>query len=154
MRMKLMVVVAVAVGMMAPVDSAFAETTVRGGDAAQSVSKSVPKGWMEDFEAARRQAAKEGKLILMNFSGSDWCGWCKKMDSEVFSQERFVKEASKKYVLVMIDSPKDSSILSGWGGGGEAFGISAGWPEWIQEISERFDKGRKVACKRAGCQAA
>ena len=112
MRMKLMVVVAVAVGMMAPVDSAFAETTVRGGDAAQSVSKSVPKGWMEDFEAARRQAAKEGKLILMNFSGSDWCGWCKKMDSEVFSQERFVKEASKKYVLVMIDSPKDSSILS------------------------------------------
>lgn len=95
------------------VASAVVAASVRT-DAASSpvVSKSVPKGWMEDFEAARRQAAKEGKLILMDFSGSDWCGWCKKMDAEVFSQDRFVKEASKKYVLVMIDSPNDRSILS------------------------------------------
>ncbi len=81
-------------------------------DDALAVSKSVPKGWIEDFEAARRQAAEEGKLVLIDFSGSDWCGWCKRMDAEVFSQERFVREASKKFVLVMIDSPNDKSILS------------------------------------------
>ncbi len=81
-------------------------------DDAPAVSKSVPTGWTEDFEAARQQAAKEGKLILMDFSGSDWCGWCRKMDEEVFSQDRFVREATKKFVLVMVDSPNDRSILS------------------------------------------
>lgn len=81
------------------------------GDAPE-VSKSVPKGWTEDFEAAKQQAAKEGKLILMDFSGSDWCGWCKKMDEEVFTKDRFVREASKKFVLVSVDSPSDKSILS------------------------------------------
>ncbi len=50
--------------------------------------------------------------MLIDFSGSDWCGWCRKMDEEVFSQPKFVREASKKYVLVMIDSPSDKSILS------------------------------------------
>jgi thioredoxin-related protein len=79
---------------------------------APAVTRSVPKGWIEDFEAAKRQAATEGKFILMDFSGSDWCGWCRKMDEEVFSQSKFIKEASKQYVLVMIDSPSDKSILS------------------------------------------
>ena len=81
-------------------------------DDAPAVSKSVPKGWTEDFEAARQQAAKEGKFILIDFSGSDWCGWCKKMDEEVFSQDRFVREVTKKFVLVMVDSPRDKSMLS------------------------------------------
>jgi len=102
-----------------PVDVKFLEKP-EGADAegqddaadAPAISKSVQKGWTEDFEAAKRQAAKEGKLILMDFSGSDWCGWCRKMDEEVFAKERFVREASKKFVLVMIDSPQDKSILS------------------------------------------
>lgn len=77
-----------------------------------AVSKSVPKGWTEDFEAARRQASKDGKSLLVSFSGSDWCGWCVKMEKEVFAVEEFIKEASKKFVLVMIDSPHDESVLS------------------------------------------
>ena len=48
----------------------------------------------------------------MDFSGSDWCGWCRKMDAEVFTKDRFVREASKKFVLVSVDSPRDKSILS------------------------------------------
>ena len=79
---------------------------------APSVSKTVPKGWTEDFEAAKAKAAKEKKLVLIDFSGSDWCGWCKKMDKEVFAQDKFVKEASRKFVLVMVDSPRDKSVLS------------------------------------------
>ena len=95
----------------------FREKDGDAGDAdeagdAPAVSKSVPKGWTEDFEAAKQQAAKEGKLILMDFSGSDWCGWCRKMDAEVFTKDRFVREASKKFVLVSVDSPRDKSILS------------------------------------------
>ena len=100
-----------------PVNLEFREKDGDAGDAdeagdAPAVSKSVPKGWTEDFEAAKQQAAKEGKLILIDFSGSDWCGWCKRMDEEVFTKDRFVREASKKFVLVAIDSPSDKSILS------------------------------------------
>ena len=80
--------------------------------AVSKMSKSVPKGWGEDFAAAKAQAAKEGKKILMAFSGSDWCGWCVKMDKDVYSKPEFVNKAKKCYVLVMIDNPQDSSILS------------------------------------------
>ena len=71
-----------------------------------------PKGWTDDFEAAKAQAAKEGKLLLVDFSGSDWCCWCKKLDKEVFSKPEFVEKASKDFVLVMIDKPRNQSKLS------------------------------------------
>jgi len=80
--------------------------------AAPSISKSVPKGWTEDVEKARAKAAGQGKFVFMAFSGSDWCGYCRRMDAEVFSQKDFIGPASKKYVLVMIDSPSNKSILS------------------------------------------
>ena len=76
------------------------------------LSKSVPKGWSEDFAAASETAKKEGKLLLLAFSGSDWCGWCVKMEKEIYSQKKFINEAKKKFVLVMIDSPRDKAILT------------------------------------------
>lgn len=72
----------------------------------------LPSGWTDDFAAAKSRAASEGKRILMVFSGSDWCGWCKKFDRDTLSKSDFVRPASKKFVLVMIDSPRDKSILS------------------------------------------
>ena len=79
---------------------------------AAKMSTSVPKGWIEDFEAAKKEAAAGGKYILLAFSGSDWCGWCKKLEKEVFSQSEFVRDAQKAFVLTMIDNPRDKSILS------------------------------------------
>ena len=73
---------------------------------------STPTGWTDDFEAAKRQAAAENKLLLVDFSGSDWCGWCKKLDKEVFAKPEFLKGVKKDFVLVMIDSPRDKSLLS------------------------------------------
>ncbi len=78
----------------------------------EDMSKSVPKGWIEDFEAAKKQAAAEDKLLLVDFSGSDWCGWCKRLDREVFAKPEFLKGVKNDFVLVMIDSPSDESILS------------------------------------------
>jgi thiol-disulfide isomerase/thioredoxin len=72
----------------------------------------MPDGWTDDFDAAKAEAAKEGKLLLVDFSGSDWCGWCKKLDNEVFAKPEFVEGAKKDFVLVLIDSPRDKSILS------------------------------------------
>jgi protein disulfide-isomerase len=62
-------------------------------------------GWLDDFEKARAQAKTEGKRILLDFTGSDWCGWCKKLDAEVFSQKEFKDYAAKKLVLVEVDFP-------------------------------------------------
>lgn len=73
---------------------------------------STPKGWTDDYDAALSRASAEGKLILVDFSGSDWCGWCKKLDKEVFSKDEFLDAAAAKYVLLMVDSPRDNSLLS------------------------------------------
>ena len=72
----------------------------------------MPKGWTDDFDAAKAKAAKEGKLLLVDFSGSEWCGWCIKLDDEVFSKKEFVKTAQMDFVLVMVDSPRNKEKLS------------------------------------------
>lgn len=61
--------------------------------------------WLTDFEAAKREAAERNVPILADFSGSDWCGWCIKLDSEVFGKEEFTKYASKNLVLFVADFP-------------------------------------------------
>ena len=73
---------------------------------------STPAGWTDDLDAALATAKAEGKYVLVDFSGSDWCGWCKRLDREVFAKDEFMSVATNKYVLVMIDSPSDESLLS------------------------------------------
>jgi protein disulfide-isomerase len=36
--------------------------------------------WTEDFDKAAARAREENKYVLVDFTGSDWCGWCKKLD--------------------------------------------------------------------------
>lgn len=73
---------------------------------------STPEGWMDDYDAALKKAAAENKHIIIDFSGSDWCGWCKRLDKEVFDTDAFRKGAKDKYVLLMIDSPNDPSLIT------------------------------------------
>ena len=73
---------------------------------------STPAGWTDDYDAALKRAAAENKLVLADFSGSDWCGWCKKLDKEVFDTEEFRKGATNEYVLLMVDTPQDQELLS------------------------------------------
>ena len=61
--------------------------------------------WVTDLPVAQAQAKKENKLVLMNFTGSDWCGWCKKLQKEVFSTKEFEQYAKDNVVLVEIDFP-------------------------------------------------
>ena len=51
--------------------------------------------WCIDAEKALATAKKENKSVLMNFTGSDWCGWCIKLEGEVFSKREFSKAALK-----------------------------------------------------------
>ncbi len=66
--------------------------------------------WVTDFEAAKQQAKKEGKSLVVDFTGSDWCGWCIRLHKEVFDLEAFVAEAPKKYVFVELDFPQRKQL--------------------------------------------
>jgi len=62
-----------------------------------------------DFEKAKAQAAKEGKSILMEFTGSDWCPPCKALHKNVLIKDVFKTEMPKSFVLLKLDSPRDKS---------------------------------------------
>jgi len=62
--------------------------------------------WETDFAKASELAKKEGKHMLLDFSGSDWCGWCIKLDKEVFKKSEFKEYAKQNLVLVMLDFPR------------------------------------------------
>ncbi len=68
--------------------------------------------WMSDFSAAKKKAAAEHKDLLVDFTGSDWCGWCIKLNNEVFKHDSFLKGVADHFVLVEIDFPQDKSKLS------------------------------------------
>ena len=71
-----------------------------------SFAFAAKEGWLDDMEKAKAQAKAENKKILLDFTGSDWCGWCKKLDAEVFSQQAWKDYAAKHLVLVEVDFPK------------------------------------------------
>lgn len=63
--------------------------------------------WQTDLPKAQEQAKKEGKMVLMDFTGSDWCPWCIKLHNEVFSKPEFEDYAKKNLVLVIVDFPRN-----------------------------------------------
>ena len=62
--------------------------------------------WLTDFSKAQAQAKSENKLILMNFTGSDWCPACIQLDKTVLSQPEFADYAQKNLVTVLVDFPQ------------------------------------------------
>jgi protein disulfide-isomerase len=64
------------------------------------------EGWSTDHEKALAQAKSEKKLVLMDFTGSDWCIWCKKLNQEVFSKPKFKDYAKDNLVLLELDFPR------------------------------------------------
>lgn len=61
--------------------------------------------WFTDLSAAEKQAAKEGKAVLLEFTGSDWCFYCQKLEREVISTPAF-EQLARRYVLVRLDYPQ------------------------------------------------
>jgi protein disulfide-isomerase len=69
--------------------------------------KTEAADWETDFDKASTNASKAGLYMLLDFSGSDWCGWCMKLDEEVFSKAGFKKFAKDNLILVMVDFPRE-----------------------------------------------
>ena len=62
--------------------------------------------WYIDFEKAAQVSLQTGKPILADFTGSDWCGWCKKLKKEVFNTPQFKEWADQNVVLLELDYPR------------------------------------------------
>jgi len=77
----------------------------------QKAAVENPSGiWQTDYTAALKQAAAENKYVLVDFSGSDWCGWCIKLDKEVFSQKEFINYAKANLICVLLDFPRGKEL--------------------------------------------
>ena len=70
------------------------------------------EGWLVDYEKAKAQAAKEGKDILIDFTGSDWCPPCRALKTRVFDQDEFKAEVHKNFVLLELDYPRGERALA------------------------------------------
>lgn len=67
--------------------------------------------WTMDYTAAVALAKDEKLPLLLNFTGSDWCGWCKLMDENVFAKKEWKDFAAKNVLLVTLDFPRDETIV-------------------------------------------
>lgn len=66
--------------------------------------------WMVNADEALRQAQAENKAVLLDFTGSDWCGWCKRLKAEVFSTSTFEDFAARNLVCLRVDFPRGHSL--------------------------------------------
>jgi len=83
------------------------------GATAQSDGKAYTaenEGWLVNIDEAYKQSQETGKPILANFTGSDWCGWCKRLTASVFGKEDFKKWAGENVILLELDFPKRTQL--------------------------------------------
>jgi thioredoxin-related protein len=87
-------------------------------------------GWLDDYHKAQEEAKASHKLLLLNFTGSDWCGWCIRLNQDVFSQSDFKDFASKNLVLLELDFPRP--------GGSRAQGQAAELKKQNLELARQY----------------
>ncbi len=66
--------------------------------------------WFTSYNAAIEDAEKKQNIILVNFTGSDWCEWCKKLDKDVFSKDEFHKWQKDNVTLLYLDFPQSKKL--------------------------------------------
>jgi protein disulfide-isomerase len=66
--------------------------------------------WHTNIDKAMEISKKENKPLMLFFTGSDWCGWCIRLQKEVFYKKEFVKWAKDNVVLVELDFPRKKQL--------------------------------------------
>lgn len=92
---------------------AGASPLIAGEPAGSAPAPAASTEWGTDFPAATARAAAEGRAILLNFTGSDWCVWCHRLHDEVFTQQAFADFAAASLVLVEVDLPRRRELPAG-----------------------------------------
>lgn len=70
----------------------------------------VHADWTNDYQAALVQAKAQNKLVLLDFTGSDWCPYCQLLHKEVFTTPAFQEFADRNYILVRVDFPHQKQL--------------------------------------------
>ena len=104
--------------------------------------------WLTDFEAAKAKAKAENKKLYLFFTGSDWCGWCKKLHADTLDTPEFINWAEKNLVLVDIDFPSGSvpqtAALKGQNGNLKSTYGANGYPTAVVTDADGEELGRIV----------
>lgn len=66
--------------------------------------------WFTNYNQAVQEAQKTRLPLLLFFTGSDWCGWCKKLQSEVFASPDFAQAAGRSFIFVDVDFPMNQKL--------------------------------------------
>ncbi len=112
--------------------------------------------WGTDLPAALNQARSENKMVLLDFTGSDWCPWCIKFDRDVLSTGKFAGYAQSKLVLVLVDFPRtkpQSDLLKQTNQElAKRFGVD-GYPTYVLLDRAGKELGRQVGYAEGGPEA-
>lgn len=68
--------------------------------------------WLTDYTQALEVAKKEHKPVILLFTGSDWCTWCKKLEREVLQQNEFASMCANEFIFVKVDFPHNPRLPS------------------------------------------
>ena len=98
------------------------------------------EGWHVLLDKAFEESKKTGKPIMANFTCSDWCGWCKRLDKSVFHQPGFDKWAKDNVVLLELDFPRrfklPNAVVQQNRGLQQSFGVR-GYPTvWLFDLDK------------------
>lgn len=119
---------------------------------AQEDYKAHQEGWMVNLEEAYAESKKTGKPIMANFTGSDWCGWCKRLSAAVFNKPEFQTWADENVVLLELDYPRRFQVPADIKKQNQdmqrAFGVS-GFPTiWVFDLNK--DENGKYSISAMG----
>jgi len=110
MRTTMKVLMAVAAVMVVARLNAVADASSQTGESDASWRPGPSPEWFVNWDKALAAARKTGKALFLLNTGSDWCGWCKRLRANVLDKPEFSVFARKKLVLVYLDSPNDPPL--------------------------------------------
>ena len=112
--------------------------------------------WREDLPGAMSQAQSDGKLVLLDFTGSDWCPWCIKFDHDVLSMPEFAAYASTRLELVRLDfprrTPQDPALKQANQALAQKYNVD-GYPTYVLLSADGRELGRQVGYLDGGPNA-
>ena len=112
--------------------------------------------WQTDLKKAQAEAKQENKMVLLDFTGSDWCGWCIKFNKEVLSTPEFATYAAKNLVLVELDFPHQKPQSAELKKANEALKNEynvRGFPTFVVLNKDGKEVGRQVGYSKGGPDA-
>lgn len=102
--------------------------------------------WYTDITKAYEVSTKTGKPIFAFFTGSDWCGWCHRLEANVFSKDGFKTWAKKNVILLELDFPRNKKLpdaLVQQNNSLQQFFQVQGYPTcWVFNMTKNKDQGK------------